>query len=253
MPLSPTLITTPSSRMPPRFVVASSILGLFLMGAAPLALAGSFGGSAGLATDKVVRGRSESEGQGVAFGDVQYVTDDRRWTVFAGLAAWRGPQGHGRSQNEARAGFQRQWDMGEDWSSRAGWTRYAFPRPDSEREGYDEWSATLAWRDTVFLGVLAIPSLSYRHDGGVQLRQQVAATELLWTGPAWGPVSTFCGVGHERLHGGGVREVNHYASLGISYVDAPVQPSLTLIGSRLRSDGVRAVATHWVFSVLASF
>lgn len=113
------------------------------------------GGSVGATTDELFRGLSQSDNQASAQADLHYTY--AQW--YGGVLAEevrRGEDLSVRAEAIAYLGYQRR--LGDDWSAGLALRHYDYPgNPNRTRYDYDEFAATLGWRERVSVNIIASP------------------------------------------------------------------------------------------------
>jgi uncharacterized protein (TIGR02001 family) len=155
------------------------------------------GGSLGLATDDVFRGLSQNAGRLSPQGDMHALLGS--W--YAGLSAQevrRGLEQGPGAEVIAYAGLVHRF--GEDFSARAVLRHYDYPgNALRTRYDYDEFGATLGWRERLMLSAIASPdtySADYRgnYGSGAAYCFELAARQ-----PLPRDVAALAGVGYYDL------------------------------------------------------
>jgi uncharacterized protein (TIGR02001 family) len=159
------------------------------------ARAGDWDLAAGMVSDVLVRGVALNNHAIVPHASVDYY-DARGW--FVGLSAdLVQPDEYYPESGQllARAGYA--WSPVQDWSVQLGYLHYAYPASSYLRNyAYDEFSASLAWRDTLALTVSASPDTQF----GWTRSEPSAAMDLTARYPLSGHLSAVGGIGYRDLH-----------------------------------------------------
>jgi uncharacterized protein (TIGR02001 family) len=159
---------------------------------------GPWGATLGATTDYVLRGVSQTYGGAAVQGGISYQSP-AGWFV----GAWASnvdpyPFGADFAELNVYAGFA--WTLGNDWTARATYTRYAYvadPRP--RPYDYGELSVTLAYQDRL------AATVSYQPDGtryaapGYVRNRPVTAYELTGRWPLPKRFALVGGVGYYDL------------------------------------------------------
>lgn len=234
--------------------LAATSLALFATAAAR---ADDLTGGIGLASDKMVRGTSQSGGRPSLLLDLTYRTDTR-WAISLGAASLGlgklADNGRGtNSDSEIYLGVARTWQLDDDWTLQLGSTAYAYPGSRDPFYGeYIEFGASVNWRGALSAAFAATPSISGRDRSGRPRRGATGALELGAHAPLNGPWALDGGVGWHNVSGLGNRPYL-YGSLGVSWRHGPSQLFLTWITSRSderngvrdRVAGDRTVLSYW--------
>ncbi len=153
--------------------------------AASLALAVTTGASAGpgglvgLTSDYVVRGVSQTQGNGALQADLH-------WTFARGLSAgaWASQVEFLPHKESTELDAYLQWHgtLDADFDLGASATHYSYPGdPRPVSYDYDELAVSLLWRDQLRLAASWIPSLNlYSYADGLATHRQVYTFELGW-------------------------------------------------------------------------
>ncbi len=168
---------------------------VFLVLLAGAARAGDWDFGLGIASDVLIRGVALNSHAVVPHAAVDYY-DTQGW--FLGLAAdlVDPDEYHPESaQLLARAGYA--WSPLQDWSAQLGYLHYAYPASDYLRDyAYDEFSASLAWRDMLAFTVSLSPNTKF----GWTPRAPTAACDLTARYPVSEYVGLVAGIGYRDLH-----------------------------------------------------
>ena len=212
-------------------------------GGAVLALAGvfsapaasdSWGGGAGVATDKVLRGLSQSGGRATLLLDLFYRSDGG-WSLSLGAASL--PSAVHQTAAEWTASLARHWQLDDDWASQLSATHYGYPgRGDARYRSYDEASVSIAWRGLWSLSATLAPQTRGQAPGGRAVRGTSVLVETAAHLPLVGRWSLDAGLGWYDNHRIGGTPYS-FASLGASWGLGPVQLSLARVTSRADERG----------------
>lgn len=229
------------------------LLGLAAALLAPAACADDWGGSMALASDKVFRGVSQSEGRTALLLDLNGRTDTG-WVLALGLAgpAYRTQGGTA----ELTAGFSKFAQLDADWTLQLGFTHYGVVGSDYSRNyAYDEFSAALGWQGRVLATLALSPDTWGANLAGGWRTDRALDFELSLHQRLAGRLALDAGIGYYDLQA--VRGAGYpYGSLGLSWGLGPVQGYLTYIDSRAAARGLAPASLagrRWVASLLWSF
>lgn len=176
-------------------------LGAIVILGAPLSAAHAdikWNGSLALTSDYIQQGLSQTRGEPALQGGLRAQIDDR-WTVGAWASAIDRYAGPGAS-TEIDLYAARAWRLSPEWIAAVSATHYFYPNDVSDvRYDYDEVSASLGYRSTVFATVAWSPNYgdaSYRGyaDDRSALSYEVSANQ-----PIFGGWSGNVGVGYRDL------------------------------------------------------
>lgn len=203
-----------------------------LLAAAPV-WAGGLQLSAGLLSDKVVYGQSQSAGRASAVFDTVLRTDTG-WTFSSGLASLGGAPA-GRPDAEITLGFSRGASMGGDAAWQASYARNETIAPvDRKRPGYHQLGLGYAWGERLQLSATANIGLAGPARGGGRTRGAATIVEAAWHQPLGRRWAVDVGVGSVAYDD--VAFVNYqFTSLGLSWGLGPVQVFAGRIASNSRS------------------
>lgn len=208
-----------------------------------------------LASDKVYRGISQSQGRAALLLDLNHAWP-AGWQLGAGLAGPSYPTLGG--QGELSLSLGRQHELDSDWSAHLGLTRYSQLGAARARHlSYQELALSLAWRGRVRASLAWSPdSPGYR--GQEPAPGHALSAELSLQQRLAGPWSFDAGLGHFRRHGPAAAGYG-YASLGLRWSGAepaPWQASLTAIASQAARRQVAREAMagrRWVAALMWNF
>jgi hypothetical protein len=209
--------------------------------------------SAAVASDKVQRGVSESQGQAVWLLDLGHAWDNGL-SLAAGAA---GPvyQAQG-GQGELSVTLSKAWQLDADWLAQLAASRYEVAgQPRARAYRYKELYASLAWRGRVTLALAASPDTS-RFVPGEGLRTgRVWAVEMGVHQRLLGRLALDVGAGY--LDQGGLQSPGYgYGSVGLSWSVGPVQTFVSCINSQARAvaaAGAAQAGPRWVATVVWTF
>jgi len=181
-----------------------------------------------LASDKVYRGISQSQGRAALLIDLNHAWPGG-WQVGAGLATPSYPTLGG--QGELSLSLGRQVELGSDWSAHLGLAHYGQLGAARARAlSYQEVAVSLAWRGRVRASLAWSPdSTGYR--GHEPAQGHALTAELSLQQRLVGHWSVDAGLGHYQRHGPAAVGYG-YASLGLRWSDGLWQASLNGINSQ---------------------
>ena len=210
------------------------------------AVAQSWGGGFGVASDKVVRGLSQTGARPSLLLDLFYLVDNG-WAISASGASL--PWAEHQTAAEWTLSVARSWQLDDDWASQLSATHYGYPgKPDARYRPYDELSASIAWRGRFSLLASVAPHNTGQGRDGLAVHGTSAWFEAAAHAPLQGRWSLDAGLGwHDNKGIGGTPYP--YGSLGTSWGQGPLQLSLTWITSRANERGrvpVRIAGNRWV-------
>jgi hypothetical protein len=202
--------------------------------------------SAGLLSDKVVYGNSQSAGRTSAVFDTVFRTHTG-WTLSTGLASLGGAA-VGRPDAEITLGLSRGGALGADDAWQASYTRNDTVGPaDRRRPGYHQVGMGYAWAERLQLSATANVGLAGPARGGGRTRGTAAIVEAGWHQPLGQRWALDAGLGHVAYDR--VAFANyHFGSVGLSWGLGPVQVFAGRVFSTSRSPN--AVGPRPVLSVL---
>lgn len=217
------------------------------------ARADDWGGSVTLASDKVQRGISQSNGRAALLVDLNRRTDTG-WAFGLGLA-WPG-YGSRNDLGEITLALTRAWQLDAAWAVQLGASHYAYVGDSRGRAyDYDEFSASVGWNGQVFASLAWSPDTSGPSAAGGWRTDQAAAVELTLHRPLIGRLALDAGIGYRDLRA--IRGAAYgYGSVGLSWGVGPVQAFVSYIDSRAAQRGLApdsAARERWVASLLWSF
>lgn len=218
------------------------------------AQAQSWQAAVAVASDKVLRGASQSQGRPVWLLDASRAFDAAGVTASAGLA---GPvlQAQG-GQAEASLAVSKPWQLDADWSLLASAAQYAYLGGARARAyRYQEAALQLGWRGQVTAGFSASPHTQVFVPGSgllagpactvdIGLHQRLAGTLALDLGLGWRGLAPR--LGSSFL----------YSSAGLSWRQGPLHLFLTTTDSRAPAAQLPAAAParrRWVGSLAWQF
>lgn len=216
------------------------------------ARAEGWNGALVLASDKVYRGISQSNGRAALLLDVNHAWAGG-WQAGLGLATPNYPTLGG--EGELNLSLGRNVELGSDWSAHLGLTYYGqWGAARARALSYSEVSLSLAWRGRVRASLALSPdSPGFR--GYEPTQSRALSAELSLQERLTGPWSVDAGLGHYESRG--TQGVGYaYASLGMRWDDGPWQASLNWINSQAaRQQAAReAIAgQRWVAALMWSF
>ena len=219
-----------------------------LVWAAALAVAGlaapvqaqSWQAAVAVASDKVQRGASQSQGRPVWLLDLSRTFDDTGLAAAAGLA---GPvlQGQG-GKAELNLSLGKPWQLDADWSVLASATHYAYLGAAAARAyRYQEAAVALAWRGQVSAGFSASPHTTVFVPGAGLRSGPAQAADLGLHQRLAGALALDLGVGWRGLAPRLGRSFR-YGSAGLSWRQGPLHLFLTTTESRAPASQLPASA-----------
>lgn len=226
----------------------SRLAGLCLAAAAQAAAAGQWAGSAGLLSDKVVYGLSQSGGDPAAVLDLAW-RGDTGWSLAAGAASLG--RGAHRPDTELSLGVGVGGAISEagDWQLSA--TRYETTGNASERRpGYNQLALGYAWRERLQLAVLSTGAFSLPAPGGGRVAVRAFIAQASWHQPLARRWALDAGIGRVHYRSDVLHDFN-YGSLGASWGLGPVQLYATRVFSN--SPSPTAAGSRVVLSLLWNF
>jgi hypothetical protein len=227
---------------PLRLCLATALLVPWLADAAGLSV------SAGVLSDKVVYGNSQSAGRAVAVLDTSYRSADG-WAFGSGLASLGG--GAGRADAEVTLSAGRGGALSDNGAWQATYTRYqTLGSAAVRRPGYDQLSLAYGWAERLQLQALVSIGITGPAAGGGRTRGNATIVDATWHQPLGRRFGLDIALGHVSYSGVAVADYA-FGSLGLSWGLGPVQVFASRIssGSRLPS----AAGARAVVSVLYSF
>ena len=194
-----------------------------------LACAGTWGGSASLASDDVYRGLTQSDNAPTAGLDGHYYAE-AGWFMGLGATGVYPRAGNRKSVLlEPYLGYQR--PLSADWSLRGLAVRHDFVGSDRyDHYNYDELTATLAYADRASFSFSVSPDAAYASPYVQVSGRTVLAYDLAFHQPLLRGLNLNAGAGYSdlrfALHGGYA-----YWNGGLGYVLGKVQFDLSYIGT----------------------
>lgn len=215
----------------------------------PAARADSWGAGIGIASDKVVRGLSQTGGRASLLFDSFYRTDTG-WVLSAGAASL--PKAEHGTPAELAATVSRGWQLDDDWAGQLSATHYAYPgQGDARYRPYDEANASIAWRGLLSFAVSMSPQAPGVGSDGRPRRGRTTVLEAGAHLPLAGRWSIDTGLGwNDNGRAGGTPY--SYGSGGVSWGRGPVQLSLTWVTSRADERGrvpAKVAGDRWIGAV----
>lgn len=229
-----------------------SALFVFAFLLAGAAHAQSFGGSAGVASDYVFRGVSQSDGDPSGQIDVHYYGQSN-WYAGLWAASVRRGDDHTTAELNAYAGYN--FAIRGPWNATVSVVHYDYPWNHPRHSySYDELSGTLAWSDRIFVSVAASPDTASEGAYGRSSRTAAFAYDLALHQPIARGFSADAGIGYYDLH----RQLGDgytYYSGGIGYRFQRLQLQVLYIGTDATARRLfRDEATHeWTATALWRF
>jgi hypothetical protein len=219
----------------------------------PLAHAAGWEGSLTVASDKVQRGFSESDGRTVWLFDIGHAWDTG-WSLAAGGGGPVYPNRGG--DGELSLTLSKAWQLDDDWLAQAAASRYeVLGEPRARAYRYKEVQLSLAWRGRATLSLAASPDTS-RFAAGSGLRTgRVWSLDLGLRQRLWDRVAVDVGAGYVDQRG--LQSAGYaYGSVGVSWGLGPVQFFVNFINSQLRAKaaaGASSAGPKWVGTAVWSF
>lgn len=216
------------------------------------ALAQGWSGALVLASDKVYRGISQSNGRAALLLDVSHGWENG-WQLGAGLAAPSYPTLGGEGELSLSGG--RQFVLDGDWSAHLGLARYGqLGSAHARALSYHEAALSLAWRGRVRASLAWAPD-STGYLGREQVHDHALTAELSLQQRLTGRWSADAGLGYYKLHGPAAVDYG-YASLGLRWADGPWQGSINWINSQAaqrRAAPAPIAGARWVAALMWGF
>ncbi len=202
-------------------------------------------GSAGVLSDKVAYGISQSGGSASAVVDLKLSSVDG-WLVGAGVASLAAERGG--AEANLLAGRTAQWGA-HAWQATV--AAFAPLGPGALRaRDYLQVGLGYAWNERLQLNVWLVPNLLGPEAGGGTMRGRVVAVEVGWQQPIGRRVALNAGAGH--VHFGPLALPGYsYGSVGIGAGLGRAQVFLTRVFSD--SDAPDAAGPRALVSVLVNF
>ncbi len=217
-----------------------------------LAAAAGWSASAGVLSDKVVYGLSQSGGRPVAVLDLSWSGPSRlngAWAFSAGLASLGGSRGRGDA--ELSLGIARGGPLGDDGAWQAAFTRYENHGAAAvRRPGYQQLALSYAWGESLQVSALALGGLAGPAADGGRRRGSAAIVEAGWHRPLAAGWALDIGLGQVHYRGLAV-PAYRFGSAGLSWsagtwqVFATRAVSNSVVASAARSRAV--VSVLWNF------
>jgi len=232
-------------------------IGWAAIGVAAPARADGWGGAVSLASDKVYRGLSESDGRPVLLLDLDRHTDTG-WAAAVGLAGPVHPKQGGSV--ELTFGLSKASQLNADWTLQSAISRHEYPG-DARARSYARTDASLllAWQGRVFLSLAVSPDTSAYDAAGSESRRGRAETiELGLHQRLVGRLALDAGIGYfdqRALREWGPAGYG-YGSIGLGWGVGPVQASLTYIDSQAAERDLAwpsQAGSRWVAALLWNF
>lgn len=227
---------------------ATRTRGWWLLAAVLPAHGADLGGAAGLASDKIVRGISQTGGQPVALLDLNLVLAEG-WSATLSAATLHD---RGAAEIVLGAGWSRQLDG--VWFAQAGLSTYQYTRGSFRNAPYAEAHASLTWDGRASLLLTASPDSEYPGlQGGDERPRQTRSIELGWHQRLHGRWALDLGVGRFAIAG---LPAYVYGSVGLGWGTGPWQLMASRIGSNAVGRGLLPAGyggPAWACSVIRSF
>ncbi len=206
-----------------------------------------------VASDKVQRGFSESDGRTVWLFDVGHAWDSG-WSLAGGAGGPVYPNRGG--DGELSLTLSKAWQLDDDWLAQVAGSRYeVLGAPRARAYRYKEIQLSLAWRGNATLSFSASPDTSRFVVGDGLRTGRVWSLDLGWRQRLWDRLAFDLGVGYVDQHG--LQSPGYaYGSVGMSWGWGPVQLFLSFIDSQSRAKGAAGSASagpKWVSTAVWSF
>jgi hypothetical protein len=219
----------------------------------PLASAAGWESSLAVASDKVQRGFSESDGRSVWLLDIGHAWDTG-WSLAAGAGGPAYPNRGGDA--ELSLTLSKAWQLDDDWLAHAAGSRYeVLGAPRARAYRYKELQLGLAWRGQFTLGLSASPDTSRFVVGGGLRTGRVWSVDLGLRQRLWDRLVLDVGTGWVDQRG--LQSPAYgYGSIGLSWGLGPVQMFVSFIDSQSRAKGAAGSASagpKWVSTAVWSF
>jgi hypothetical protein len=226
---------------------------LALCASAPLASAAGWETSLAVASDKVLRGFSESDGHTVWLLDIGHAWDTG-WSVTAGAGGPAYPNRGGKGELSLTLG--KAWQLDDDWLAQVTTSRYeVLGEPRARAYRYKELLLSLAWRGKLTLGVSASPDTSRRAGSNGLRTGRVWSLDVGFRERLWDRLAFDLGAGY--VNQAGLQSPGYaYGSVGLSWGLGPVQVFASFIDSQMRSKaaaGAASAGPRWVGTLVWSF
>ena len=210
-------------------------------------------GSMAAASDKVLRGISQTDGEAVLMLDA-YRRADTGWAVAVG---WASPvyrlQG---GKDEWTFGLSQVWQLDPDWVLQAGAGVYRYTGdPGVRLRSYREFSAALGWQGRLQATLSVAPDTTGYAAGGAITNGRAVTFELGAHQRLAGRLVLDLGAGYSNLQAIQGRSYA-YGSAGLSWGIGAAQASLVRIDSSAEARGTVAAPRaggRWVGSLSWSF
>lgn len=171
-------------------------IALAFVTSAPASAGDLWGGSIGAVSDYVYRGITQTRGK-PALQLGLYREFGSGWS----LGAWSSPVDYGKridASYELDLSLTRSWLLAEHWSARVAYTHYFYPGERGDYD-YDEWAASLTYRDRLTATVAVSPNLSLYAYGHTAWRELATSYEFAAVQPLSARWSITGGAGHYDL------------------------------------------------------
>jgi hypothetical protein len=201
----------------------------------------------GIASSMVLRGVAVADGGFTAQAAATHAVSSG-WLAGFGAAALR---------SDAREAWDAQyfWKVGRarpldaDWSAQVAYIRYVFSPAHGRGYRHDELSATLAWRDQVYVSVAGLrsPGAASAPD-----RRSVAA-DLVVRQPLHGPWAASAGIGGLHMRHADFSYAYGHAGVGLRLGSVHVDLSYLVTGAAAKARYGRAAENRWIGSLTWTF
>jgi uncharacterized protein (TIGR02001 family) len=202
-----------------------------------------------MVSDVLVRGIALNDHAIVPHASLDYY-DPHGWFVGVSADLVRPDEYYAESgQLLVRAGYA--WSPVQDWSVQLGYLHYAYPASTYLRDyAYDEFSASLAWRDTLAFTISASPDTQF----GRTPSEPTAALDLTARYPLSEHIAVVGGLGYRDLHR--LFDTGYtYGNAGLEFRFGPVIAGLAYVATSADAKRLfgKNAADRWAGSVLWHF
>lgn len=227
--------------------LVAGLAGLMLMATMP-AVARGWQGSAGILSDKVVYGLSQSGGDPSVVLDLAW-QGDTGWSLAGGIATLgRGAQ---RPDAELSLGAGVGGALGDTSAWQLNYLRFETTgSAGTRRRGYDQLSLGYGWNERLQLTALYTGGFYAPAPGGGRVPSAALISEATWHQPLARRWALDLGAGRVHYRRDSLRDFN-YGSIGLSWGLGPVQVFATRVFSN--SSANTAAGSRAVVSLLWGF
>jgi hypothetical protein len=195
--------------------------------------------------------------RGVAVGDDGFTAQAAATHVLS--SGWLAGLGAAALHSDARDSWDAQyfWKVGRarplnaDWSAQAAYIRYAFRPAHRRGYGYDELSATLAWRDQLYLSIAGLRSPAAASASAPDRRS--VAGDVVLRQPLQGAWAASGGIGYQRTRHTDFAYGYGHAGLGLRMGSGHAELSYLTTSSAAKARFGRAAANRWIGSLTWTF